>query len=81
MSFDPKVCRKHSVRCAEMARTARTPQLKQTLSELAQSWGKLAVQIERNLALRDEPLPPPRSGSDLAVAGTVRRRSVRPDRG
>ena len=77
MSFDPKVCRKHSVRCAEMARTARTPQLKETLSDLAQSWGKLALQIERNLALRDE-APSRRGGSDLAVVPAVRPRSVKP---
>jgi len=54
MSFDPKLCRRHSVTCAELARDARTPEMKQTLSDLAKSWAKMAIEIERNLGLMDE---------------------------
>jgi hypothetical protein len=54
MSFDPKVCRKHSVCCAEMASRARTPQLRQAMLDLAKGWGQMALQIERNLALSDD---------------------------
>src|SRR5262249_17023372 len=54
MTFDPKVCRKHSARCAEMARSAPSPQHEPTLSNLARSWAGLAIEIERNIALRDD---------------------------
>ena len=58
MALDPKTCRGHSVRCAEMARTARTPELRQTLSDLARSWAKMALEMEGHLALRDDFSPP-----------------------
>ena len=43
---DAKDCRKHALRCAELAVAARTPQLKATFRELSKNWEKLAIQVE-----------------------------------
>jgi hypothetical protein len=59
MPGDPRECRKNASRCAELAHSARTPELKQTLLELSQSWLKLAVEIERNHTILDIDDPPP----------------------
>ena len=40
---DPKQCRAHARRCSELAETASTPELMQTPSDLAETWGQLAV--------------------------------------
>jgi hypothetical protein len=71
MALDPKTCHRHSVRCAEMARTARTPELRQTLTDLARSWAKMAMEMERNLARRYE--FPPREAA-VAAANPAGRR-------
>jgi hypothetical protein len=47
---NPKECRKHAARCAEMAVAARTPQLKATFLELSKNWEKLAIQLENAFA-------------------------------
>jgi hypothetical protein len=54
MVSDPKECRKHAARCAEMAVAARTPQLKTTFLELSKNWEKLAIQLENAFALLDQ---------------------------
>jgi hypothetical protein len=41
MPGDPKECRKHAARCAEMAVAARTLQLKATFLELSKNWRNL----------------------------------------
>jgi hypothetical protein len=46
MPGDPKECREHAVRCAELAVEARTPQLRATFLELSKNWEKLATQLE-----------------------------------
>jgi hypothetical protein len=46
MPGDPEECRAHALRCAELAASAKTPQLKKTLSDLSRSWAQLAVQLE-----------------------------------
>jgi rubrerythrin len=46
MPGDPKECRTHAVRCAELAVTAGTPQLRTTFLELSKNWEKLAIQLE-----------------------------------
>jgi hypothetical protein len=43
---DPKECRRHAARCAEMAVAARTPQLKATFLGLSKNWETLAIQLE-----------------------------------
>jgi hypothetical protein len=46
MLGDPKECRRHAARCAEMAVAARTPQLKATFLGLSKNWETLAIQLE-----------------------------------
>jgi len=41
---DAKECRKHALRCAELAATAGTPQSRAMFFELSKNWEKLAVQ-------------------------------------
>ena len=50
MPGDPKECRKHAVRCAEMAVGARTAQLRATFLELSKNWEQLAIQLENAFA-------------------------------
>jgi len=54
MPGDPKQCREHAARCAEMAAAARTPKLKATFLELSKNWERLAIQLENAFALLDE---------------------------
>jgi len=46
MPGDPKECRKHAARCAELAVAARTAQLKAAFLGLSKNWEKLAIQLE-----------------------------------
>lgn len=50
MPGDPKECRWHGLRCAELAIKARTPQLKAMFLELSKNWEKLAIQPENAVA-------------------------------
>jgi len=65
MPGDPKDCRRHAARCAELAVAARTPQLKAAFLGLSKNWEKLAIQLEDTFAklAEDEALrsnvPPP----------------------
>ena len=54
MAGDPKECRLHAMRCAELVAGAKTMQLKATLLELSRNWEKLAFDLERTQALLDE---------------------------
>jgi hypothetical protein len=54
MPGDPKECRLRALRCAELAKTAKTEQLKATLLDLSKNWVKLAESLERTHALLDE---------------------------
>ena len=54
MPGNPKQCRLHAMRCAELAASAKTTQLKMTLIELSKSWQKMAEQLETSQALLDE---------------------------
>jgi hypothetical protein len=47
---DPRECRKHALRCAELAMTSRTEQLKAKFLALSKHWEALAVQLEDVLA-------------------------------
>jgi len=57
MTGDPRECRQHAARCAELAHTARTIELKLRLIELSKTWLKLAIELERAHALLDEDQP------------------------
>jgi hypothetical protein len=46
MPDDPKQYRKHAARCAELAVTARTPQLRAKFLVLSKIWEKLAIELE-----------------------------------
>ena len=50
MPGDPRECRKHALRCAELAMTARTEQLKAKFLALSKQWEALAIQLENVLA-------------------------------
>jgi hypothetical protein len=54
MPGDPKECRLHALRCAELATTAKTPQLRATFLDLSKSWVRLAEKLEKSHALMDE---------------------------
>jgi hypothetical protein len=54
MSGDPKECRKHAARCAELATLAKGEQLKAMLLELSTSWQMLALGLESVLGTLDE---------------------------
>lgn len=47
MPGDPKECRPHAMRCAELFATAKTQQLKATLLDLSKNWVRLAASLER----------------------------------
>jgi hypothetical protein len=51
---DPKECWMRAARCAELAMTARTPQLKMRLLELSKTWEKLALELEHFLVIIDK---------------------------
>jgi hypothetical protein len=53
MPGDPEECRRHAAYCAELAQSARTPELKKTLIGLSKNWIKLATEMERSTALFD----------------------------
>jgi hypothetical protein len=48
---DPKQCRLHALRCAELASTVKTEQLKATLLQLSYNWVRLAESLENTHAL------------------------------
>ena len=54
MPGDPKECRLRALRCAQLAATAKTPQLKATLLDLSKNWVRLAESLEKTHALMDE---------------------------
>ena len=53
MPGDPKEYHAHARHCAELASEAKDPQLQKTLSGLARSWAKLAVELEKAQVFRD----------------------------
>ena len=59
MPGDPKRCREHSLRCAELAMTAPTPELKLQLIELSKNFLNLSLEMERNIAIMAMDDPPP----------------------
>ena len=51
MPGDPKACRRHAARGAELAVAAHTPQLRTAFLELSKNWEKPAIQLEDAFAL------------------------------
>ena len=50
MSSDPKECREFAYRCLELARDAKEKKLKEHLLSLAETWIKIAMELERSRA-------------------------------
>jgi hypothetical protein len=72
MPGDPKECRLHAFRCAELAASARTPQVKSTLLELSANWQKLAGDLEATHALlAEEAIASPPHPSEAARVSAV----------
>jgi hypothetical protein len=59
MPSDPKECRQRALRCTELAEKSTDPELKAVLISLVERWLKLAADLERAQALRDEREPRP----------------------
>ena len=53
MPGDPKECRQHAERCAELARLANTPAARDTFLSLQMTWIRLAMELDRARALID----------------------------
>ena len=54
MPGDPKECRDHAKTCLRMASEAKTPQAKLTFENLAQTWLRLATDLDAAKALIDK---------------------------
>jgi hypothetical protein len=51
MPGDPKECRQHAERCAELARLASTPEGRETFLSLQMTWIRLASELDQAGAL------------------------------
>jgi hypothetical protein len=51
MPGDPKECRQHAERCAELARLASTPEDRDTFLSLQMTWIRLAMELDQARAL------------------------------
>jgi hypothetical protein len=51
MSASPEDCKQHALGCIALAQTAKAPELKRRMLELAMTWAKLAIELERTEAL------------------------------
>jgi hypothetical protein len=50
---DPKECRERALRCAKLAAEARTPQIRDSILDIAQTWSRLADELEQTQRLID----------------------------
>jgi hypothetical protein len=66
MPGNPRECRERALACMELARTAKSPQHKRLLTDLAQSWINFAAEIERVHTLLKTDGADPASGSAAA---------------
>ena len=53
MPGDPKECREHAKRCAELAKVATTPEARDQFLSLQMSWIRLAADLDNAEALID----------------------------
>ena len=66
MPGDPKQCREYALRCVEMAGQATNPDHKRLMTDLAQNWLDLAIELERTHGLLDH-YPPATTNSKAAT--------------
>jgi hypothetical protein len=75
MPGDPKECRQHALTCSRLAQTSAPPHAREQFANLAQTWLRLASDLERTLALidgsEDEPERLPGLGRSAAVKELV----------
>jgi len=55
MPGDSKECRQHALTCVRLAQTAASPQAREQFASLANTWLRLAADLEKTLALLDTP--------------------------
>jgi hypothetical protein len=53
MPGDPQECRQHALTCVRLAQTSSTPQAREQFASLANTWLRLAADLEKTLALLD----------------------------
>jgi hypothetical protein len=53
MPGDPKECRQHALNCVRLAQTSSTPQAREQFASLANTWLRLATELEQARALLD----------------------------
>jgi hypothetical protein len=51
MPGDPQQCRLNAQRCLLLAKHARRPKLRRNLTDLAETWNKLAAELESDQVL------------------------------
>jgi hypothetical protein len=51
MPGDPNVCREHAKRCWALASETQNPVLQRSLTDIAQTWARLAVDLDATRAL------------------------------
>jgi hypothetical protein len=51
MPGNPKECRQHAERCAELARLASTPEGRETFLSLQMNWVRLAAELDQAASL------------------------------
>ena len=57
MPGDPRECRKHAIRCAELAAEAKTEPLRNHFLLLSKTWESLATELERVSETMSELVP------------------------
>ena len=57
MPGDPKECRQHALNCVRLAQTGTTPQSREHFASLAQTWVRLAEDLESVLKHDEETEP------------------------
>ena len=53
MPGDPKECRQHALNCVRLAQTSSTPQAIEEFASLANTWLRLAADLEQARAFLD----------------------------
>jgi hypothetical protein len=51
MPGNPEECREHAKRCWALASETKNPDLRESLTDLAQRWSRLAIDLEATLKL------------------------------
>jgi hypothetical protein len=51
MTGNPHQCRLNAMRCLRLAERARRPELRRTFNDLAETWTRLAAELESDQAL------------------------------